>query len=246
LRKTFPKTFAASLMPDHIHLLVEPEEKTIPMQGLAAKLRSCLPPADWEPITEPQPVANTKHLRRLARYIHLNPCRDQLARDPLSWEWSTHLDYMNLVAFPWQGIEQGRKHLGFTTAANFHRYVSADPTVKVEGSAPPQDVLPKDLHILSLKLGSAEGAASVVFRCDTSAFRRKGALRARFLRCLTAELGLNCVAVAREYGLHHSSVIRRPRRSPHHSPAVDQSIATALLQVMADPRLRQLWAKGKG
>jgi len=46
-------------------------------------------------------VDETKYLKELVRYIHLNPVRANIASDPLSYAWSSHKAYMGIEEIFW-------------------------------------------------------------------------------------------------------------------------------------------------
>ena len=46
-------------------------------------------------------VDTERYLLELVRYIHLNPVRGGLVRDPAHYEWSSHRDYLGLARRPW-------------------------------------------------------------------------------------------------------------------------------------------------
>jgi REP element-mobilizing transposase RayT len=167
LRGAFPAALAAVLMPDHLHLLVPAAgardsgrrlsralgwlqrwlRLPQPMR-LAGVPRAGLPappgapgPRLWRRLPEPESLPDPKHLLRTVRYIHLNPCRDRLARDPLEWPWSTHRDVCGAAADPWVTPARlaralGRPEFGF--AEWLHGYVSSDPAVHVAGTRLPE------------------------------------------------------------------------------------------------------------
>ncbi|MCC7441065.1 MAG: helix-turn-helix domain-containing protein [Bdellovibrionales bacterium] len=133
---------AAVLMPNHLHVLAVGREKelhrwlacVIGAQARAGRGR-------WEAVPVPERIPDAAHLRRQIRYVHLNPCRARLAADPLEWEWSTHRDWLGLTHAPWVAVRRWAPLLGWHSreaGARLHRYVSADPSARVEGTPPPR------------------------------------------------------------------------------------------------------------
>jgi hypothetical protein len=129
---------ALVLMPNHGHLIVQETDRlraarAIRLSLLAFKRKV---PSLWDPIPEPTIVPDTKHLRRQVRYVHLNPCRGQLTKDPLSWEFSTHWDFLGYtvgsISVPSIQV------LGFSTKTQFHEFVSSDSTTHIVGTALPR------------------------------------------------------------------------------------------------------------
>lgn len=91
----------------------------------------------WQPVPEVRKITDDHHLRRQIRYVHLNPCRAGLTRDPLVWEWTTHRDAIGAAASGWidRPLLQrlwGRRGPSFER--EFHSYVAGDPTVDAAAS----------------------------------------------------------------------------------------------------------------
>lgn len=135
LVRTFPELIALCLMPDHIHLLLpHPDTAGRLARAMAAYARwrnhhRRARGAVWERHPPGEHLPDEKHERRTVRYIHMNPCRARLVRDPAAWPWSTHRDWVGLAAFP--DVERD------AYPARFHQYVSADPSADVAGTALP-------------------------------------------------------------------------------------------------------------
>jgi hypothetical protein len=154
LRRAFPETLASLLMPTHPHLIVGAPDELAPRRRLAAVLsgmtRYCRNQPDlgnptWEVAPAEPPIADRQHLARDIRYVLLNPCRAGLVADPLEWLWSTHRDVIGAIVDPWVTASRlaaalGRPRKSF--AAELHRYVSGDPSVRVEGTPLPTPALP--------------------------------------------------------------------------------------------------------
>jgi hypothetical protein len=95
-------------------------------------------------VPPPRPIETRQKLARDARYIALNPCRRRLCDDPLRWELSTYRDVVGAIADPWVTAEGLASALGRSThrfAERFHRYVSSDPHVRVQGTPFPVPAL---------------------------------------------------------------------------------------------------------
>ncbi|MBW2525462.1 MAG: hypothetical protein JRI23_14850 [Deltaproteobacteria bacterium] len=176
------------LMPDHLHLLLRALAE-VAHQRLGDLVRALRRRTDaaadirWLPVEEPVVVPNGKHGGRQVRYLHLNPCRDGLARDPLAWPWSTHRDAVGAIADPWVTAaelarELGRPRDGFE--GWLHRYVSGDPTVAVQGTPCPKPAPPSSLTTFPL-LDIAQAAAAAT-RAQPVDICRQGPTRDLFLR----------------------------------------------------------------
>lgn len=147
LQHNFPNALAAMLMPNHVHLLISLPETSPPLlaESLAqaqSKLRGVFqtPEFSWEKMPAPQMIPDRAHLRRLWRYIALNPMRKGLARDPLVWPWSTYRDLF-VASYPqWISNESlaaamGEHHHG--VSVRLHDFASKDETVHVHGTKAP-------------------------------------------------------------------------------------------------------------
>ncbi|MCB9683542.1 MAG: hypothetical protein H6735_00715 [Alphaproteobacteria bacterium] len=130
-----PRTVALVVMPDHLHLLHASDNRLELAQALSGYAR-------WrnrargergrvfEPLPSAIPIGTGDKRSRAIRYVHLNPCRARLVSDPLAWPLSTHRDALGL-ALP----AAIRAH---ADPEDFHRYVSSDPSVNVDGTELPK------------------------------------------------------------------------------------------------------------
>jgi hypothetical protein len=134
-----PDRIALVLMPNHVHLL-HPLDVRVRLahalsgftrwwhhtHGTSGRMFAELPPAE--------PIVDLQKQRRQVRYVHLNPCRARgLASDPLAWPFSTHRDACGLAV---PAVVDRAKDV-----VAFHRYVSSDPHVEVQGTALPDESL---------------------------------------------------------------------------------------------------------
>jgi hypothetical protein len=55
---------------------------------------------------------NPRLQHRQVRYVHLNPCRDRFANDPLVPVWSTHRGAIGGEVDPWVSAERLSRALG--------------------------------------------------------------------------------------------------------------------------------------
>lgn len=201
----WPMVLAAVLMPDHLHLLLRASAELV-QQRLRDLVRAARCRRDaaadihWLPVELPASVPNAKHAARQVRYVHRNPCRDGLVRDPLAWPWSTHRDAVGAVADPWVAAaglarELGPGRLGFE--GWLHRYVSADPAVAVTGT--PLPVAPPASRLRTFSLHDVARAAAAPTRAEPGDVGQPGATRDLLLRLAvrdgwrdTARLGAAC------------------------------------------------------
>lgn len=99
LREAFPEALSSSLMPDHVHLLA-------PGSGRHPRFRQVLTNYSirWGTrfdLLPAQPAMSHAIAFRMARYVLLNPVRDDLAEDPWAWPWSTLRDLGGTVHPVW-------------------------------------------------------------------------------------------------------------------------------------------------
>ena len=148
LRKRFPKVLACVLMPDHVHLIIETSETSNPAKvkwDFSVELRAWTQrfhpgKSIWAAVPEPEFIADRLKLQRQIRYVHLNPCREGLVKDPLLWEWSTHRDVTGCVIDPWSNLQTLMKCFSVSSASKerlgevMHRYISGDPSAAVAGT----------------------------------------------------------------------------------------------------------------
>jgi hypothetical protein len=213
----------AVLMPDHLHAGV-PDAAAA---GLAGVLRGYAlwrnaargesgPVFDHPPSITP--VRGREHERRTTRYLYLNPPRAGLVDDPLAWPFSTHRDAVGLALPP--VIRPA------PDPAAFHRYVSADPSVALEGTALP--IAPP--HDAGHPLTPAELAAAVSALTRTPApdLRRRGPARTLLVRACRTLGGLSSRETARALGLGHATAARA-------SATLDRALRV-VEQVARDPR----------
>ncbi len=126
---------AMAIMPDHIHYIGRAIHWNAWLGALGGYARwrnhrrdepgRCV----FLPAPPPERLVDRKHLQRTIRYTHLNPCRDHLANDPLTWAFTSHRDAVGL-AVPAVVAPNPEP-------ARFHGYVSGDPSVRPEGTPLP-------------------------------------------------------------------------------------------------------------
>lgn len=216
---------ALFLMPDHVHLLTERYEH-------AAFVRLLSGFARWRHhrrggrgqvwLTHPVPVRPTGplHLQRTHRYVALNPCRDGLADDPLAWVWSTHRDAVGLAAPP--ELRPARD------PDRQHAYVSADPSVAVEGSNLPL----RRAGGWRPGWGSLVAAVSALTRCPAQRIHQPGHPRQLLVAAARQLGGLPATEVAWRLGLSRSTV--------HREPPVRRELLDLVAQVLDEPRFPAL------
>lgn len=231
LREEFPRSAACVLMPNHIHLLVVgarvPDAEWrmgVLLRAWCRRFSSGRP--TWTPVPAPEPIPDVLHLKRQIRYVHLNPCRSGLTKDPLSWEWSTHRDIVGCVSDPWPDLDflaeifrTSRGRLGEVA----HRYISSDPSVAVSGTPPLQPAEGFVLKDLATVLRAAATSRREEFQTRRGSVRTLAVHTANYLRMAPQPNLLNMVKRTWERTLHR--------------PMADAEIQH-VLRILADPRCR--------
>ncbi len=193
-----PDPMALCLMPDHVHLLHRRDVHQALGRALGsyARRRNGLRGQQgrvWQRQPPPDPVEGTTKQRRSERYIHLNPCRARLVADPLAWPWSTHRDRLGLAV---PGCVPA-----VPDPSRFHAYVSADPTVHVNGTPLP-----------ALRdMGTMDGitaAVSALTRATPPMLAQRGPARSTLLRSLRCLSDRSPADLADALGLHRASLYR--------------------------------------
>ncbi len=179
-----PDAVAACLMPNHLHQIEDAPDVEAARRSLASRLAAFARKHGyghlWQPLPDPQPIADLKHLARQIRYVHLNPCRGGLVPDPLCWPWSTHRGAIGAAYDPWVGKERVAavlKRRPYRFAEWFHGYVSSDPDVAIDGT--PLPVPARSSSVTDLPLGAVIEAARAAAPRDNRAFRRIAVALAR-------------------------------------------------------------------
>jgi hypothetical protein len=234
LRAAFPKVGAACLMPDHAHTLTFTDDPNAARLRLASVLSGFTRHLGrrrlWEPVPLPSAIADRKHLLRTIRYVHLNPCREGLVRDPLQWPWSTHRGVIGAEVEPWLDARLLAsiivpKRSAHGLLAWFHEYVSGDPSCAPGGTPFPQPAPRRDWTAVAL----ADVVSAAIAATPWSG--RKGARR-HAAALLAAHQGFrDAGAVARAIG-----VTRQTARLLATRPA--PSLLSAAALCLGDSRLR--------
>lgn len=233
LQKRFSNIAACVLMPNHLHILIFTHEPDKAVWNLGVDLRAWTqrfyPRLQlWAPIPNAIAIPDFHHLKRQIRYVHLNPCRAGLVKDPLQWEWSTHRDVTGCVINPWPNLKILEKV--FATSSSrlsevLHQYVSQDPTVAVNGT--PMVQQPKIGGVISTNYTTILWGAAV-------ANRQIPLLRRGKLRDLSVQTAhrLRLIPEPDQLGMSQQSWWRALAR-----PADENSIQV-VLKILSDPRLR--------
>jgi hypothetical protein len=217
---------AAAIMPDHVHLVLRHVDQTAWLGCLRGFARWRNHRRDepgrlvWLPSPPPEELTTRKHLDRTVRYVHLNPCRDGLADDPLAWPFTTHRDAVGL-AIP-GAIAAERDPF------RFHAYVSSDPSVAVDGTDLPYGMRGMRDHCVE----HVEAAVSALTRTTLDGLRRSGPARTLLIQALVSLTPLSGRAVALRLGISPGTV--------SHTPPLPGAMQAKLERVLGDHRFGPL------
>lgn len=118
LKKRFPKTYAAVLMPEGGHLLVADDHAEVASFRLQVILRSLFPRVVWEsPLPPIRKIGTARTLCTLRALLH-TPVKAGRCSHPCEWQWSTSLDLIGAIEHPWMTPQSLERGLG-THRANF-------------------------------------------------------------------------------------------------------------------------------
>ena len=236
LRRAFPFALAVCLMPNHIHVVClssYPERDRRRLASVLSGLRRSHNPGAairFDPVPAPTIIVGRDKLARHIRYVVLNPCRDGLCDDPLSWPWSTHRDAVGAISDPWVTSDRLEQALGaLGRPSRLHHYVSADPSTAVAGTPLPV-ALDAETLLPSIPLSFVADAAAAATRAPRAAIRSRTPTRALFI-ALAQTVGWRDARVLGEATRITPNAVRRRRRQQR--PRVQ---AAALC--LADARLR--------
>lgn len=227
LQANFPRAYAASLMPDHLHLGDGQE-------GAAGKLDKVLRHhgrrfgLKWD-VTHETPSTTRKILTRTVGYIWLNPVRGGLVEDPFAWPWSTLRDAVGAVADPWV---RGRR-LTIKLRRSVDRLVRdvLERAAQEGNRVGPPPAFP-DHASYAPDLDTVARAAASALRTHPTDIRRRGPTRTLFVQ-LAYRVGHPRADRLAEHCHATTRTTRNLRaRSPH--PGLP-----AATRCLADPRLHR-------
>ena len=189
LQLAFPDALAVAIMLDHLHLLCGGDEVVLRrrLARIIAHITHKFGAPGFRPVAATL-VRGPEMVLRTAAYIELNPPRAGLVRDPLEWPWSTHRDVVGAIADPWVPADRlalavGRDPMDFGRA--FHRFVSRDRSVALEGTPAPRAALRTRAPMSSL--ADICRAAAAATRGRPRDIRHPGPTRSMFLALAQAQ-----------------------------------------------------------
>jgi len=239
LRRAFPDALGCTLMPDHLHVLTPAEDAHSARTSLTAILGHYTRnfgngELGWKPIPDSTPVRGTKILRRSLRYLALNPCRENLAPDPLAWIWSTHRDVMGAVCNPWVPAARLASALGQSPTGfrrRYHTYISSDQSVNSNGTPPPRSAA--ECKIPQYTPADLARAVQSATRKPPGALQQRGLPRSLFIHLALNQGWRDRQVLARITEASPRTIKRIITRPP------DPHALKASLLCLGDPRLRR-------
>jgi REP element-mobilizing transposase RayT len=226
---------ACSVLPDHVHVLLRRQREE------PALVRALVVYAKWRNARRGErgsvwcegiggtPVRGTEHAKRTMRYIHLNPCRAELADDPLAWPLSTHRECVGLTLRPMRAAVRD--------AASFHAWVSADPSVHVEGTALPSA---RSECIGEVQLEKVRAAVSALMRSTPAELSRRGPARMLLVRAARQLCGGTNREVAHFCGLGVRALQRASAAHDGRVHLVERVLGDPRFSLLPDGDLRHL------
>jgi REP element-mobilizing transposase RayT len=118
------------LMGNHIHLAVQAGKEPLsgPLHNLAFRYTQAVNRRSgraghlFQGRYQALLVDHDAYLLELVRYIHLNPVRAHLVREPAEYQWSGHRAYLGLTTLPWLTTDTVLGQLGGTLNVARRRY----------------------------------------------------------------------------------------------------------------------------
>ncbi len=224
----FPELIAATLMPDHVHLLVPGAPGLRLGHAMSTYTRwfehhrRARRVSLWTAHPAPELVPDDSHARRTVRYVLLNPCRAGLVADPLAWPWSTHRDRVGFAAAPVGPVEAHR--------ARFHAYVSGDPSVAVGGTPLPQ------LQHRAFALDDVAAAVVAVFRAAPEALITRHLARAALVRASWVHGNHDAGELADATGVTRRRVEQLVKHLPNRGSELADPALAAVVAATGDAR----------
>ncbi|KAF0215775.1 MAG: hypothetical protein FD174_4021 [Geobacteraceae bacterium] len=125
---------AFCLMTNHVHLLVQVEDVPLSriMQNVSFRYTRWF---NWkhgksghlfQGRYKAVVIDSDEYLAELVRYLHLNPVRAGMTKEPLGYAWSSHRAYLGKEAIPWVTVDPTLSSFGKlrdVARKNFHQFV---------------------------------------------------------------------------------------------------------------------------
>lgn len=100
--------YAYVVMPDHLHLLLAPHNQNLTRLMRDIKSQSAFQIAKqrgtrgalWQERYFDNIMRRVRHFWQKVEYIHQNPVRAELTKDPAAWKWSSYCHYFKCGPVP--------------------------------------------------------------------------------------------------------------------------------------------------
>ncbi len=242
LLATLPALRAAVLLRDHLHVALDDGAGETALDDFLFRAHVALNRSRrvrgplWNPAkTTISRSSGSDHENRKVRYCSLNPCRagHWYVQDPCEWPWSTHRDLVGFSLFPLVAPHRD--------PAGFQRYCTRDSEMRLANGALPQDPGPGPVEGLSFQELLARVAS--LYRVTPRELMRGGRRRQFLLGAARQLLDASSAAIAREAGVHRSTVFRAPEVPPDQLAIVRAVARDRRFYPWTDPLLRAAFAR---
>lgn len=126
------QVYAYCLMPNHVHLIINPGPKAaslaLLMKRVAGRytrrinLQTNRTGTLWESRYKSSPIETDVYLLACCRYVELNPVRANLVKKPEDYPWSSYCAHVGLGTVSWLDEDPCYAGLGPTPADRYSRY----------------------------------------------------------------------------------------------------------------------------
>ena len=126
------KVFSYCLMTNHVHLIVDPGERTenigLLMKRIAGRQTRYINKLEqrsgslWEGRYKSSPISGEKYLLACCRYIELNPLRAGIIENPSAYRWSSCPTKTGKARQPWLDFDEFYLALGQTDKERAREY----------------------------------------------------------------------------------------------------------------------------
>ncbi len=213
------------IMPSHVHVYLPDETQVEAMFAVMRayarwrnRVRGESGPV-WQYATEPTPIRGVAHGETTTRYLHLNPCRKRMVRDPVAYPFSTQRDMV--------GLTLGPVCRPVPDPDAFHARVSKDESVDPLGTLLPPEVLPGEPRRIGT-LAEVRAAVSALTRTTDAQLRRRGPFRDLLIAASVALCHARTAEIAAAIGVDPVTVRRTPQ--------VKEEVLRLVERVLRDPR----------
>jgi len=126
------RIYAYCLMPNHVHLVIDPGSKpeslSLLMKRVAGRHTRRINRQTgrtgtlWESRYKSSPIETDAYLLACCRYVELNPVRADLVKNPEEYLWSSYRAHVGLVTLAWLDEDPCYAGLGITATERHSRY----------------------------------------------------------------------------------------------------------------------------